>query len=94
MVRRLQRWDPDVEVGRIRAADGGTRVSEPRKYRALLRMREGFAGHLAMVSNGVAGAAAAAQPPVIERAKGFVDANIGARIGLGGGGAHGGAHAG
>lgn len=83
LVRRLQRWDPDVEVGRIRAGYFRTRVIEPRKYRALLRMLEGFGGYLALVSNGLVVAAAASRQPVIERAKTFVDANIGARIGLG-----------
>ena len=83
LVRRLQRWDPGVDTGRIRAGYFRTRVIEPRKYRALLRMLEGFAGHLALVSNGLAVAAVASHQPVIERAKTFVDAHVGARIGLG-----------
>lgn len=83
LVRRLQRWDPNVDVERIRAGYFRTRVIEPRKYRALLRMLEGFAGHLALVSNGLAVAAVVSHQPVIERAKAFVDANVGGRIGLG-----------
>ena len=71
--RRLIEWGNTVDLSRLEDAYFQTRVLTPAQYQAMIRLLEIFASHLSTISNQIAVQESNAEPPIINRAKEFID---------------------
>jgi AraC-like DNA-binding protein len=76
-------WGVDVEIGKLKAAYGNTRVLSSREHEAMVKLLQIFAQHLSMITNQIVVQERNAEPPVITRAKEFIKAHQAEDISLG-----------
>jgi AraC-like DNA-binding protein len=65
-------WGVDTDLKQLKSAYFDTRVLSPKQYASSVRLLSIFAEHLSMVSNQVVVQQQTAEPPVITRAKHFI----------------------
>ncbi|MEO6243862.1 MAG: helix-turn-helix domain-containing protein [Opitutaceae bacterium] len=81
--QRLAELDVPVDdAEQLRAAYFLTRVIPRTNYDAVLRLLASFAAHLSLVANGLALQQAAAEPPAVTRARGFIAQRLGEELSL------------
>ncbi len=68
-------WGIEVNAEELRQAYFGTRVLSPKQFDAMLNLLKIFAQHLSMLSNQLVMQRQTAEPPVITRAKEFIEQN-------------------
>jgi AraC-like DNA-binding protein/ligand-binding sensor protein len=79
----LSEWGVNGDLDLLREAYFKTRVLTPRQYASTVRLLGIFAEHLSMVSNQVVVQQQTAEPPVITRAKQFINDHQGEDLSLG-----------
>jgi AraC-like DNA-binding protein/ligand-binding sensor protein len=70
--RQLVDWGWKVDLRRLEEAYFQTRIISPQQYESVLRLLTIFAQHLSIVSNQLMVASLNAEPPVISKAKQFI----------------------
>jgi AraC-like DNA-binding protein len=70
--RQVAEWGVDVDSKTLREAYFATRVVPPKQHDAMVKLLTIFAQHLSMLSNQVVVQQENAEPPVITRAKEFI----------------------
>ncbi|MFO1496963.1 MAG: helix-turn-helix domain-containing protein [Verrucomicrobiota bacterium] len=73
----------EADINRLKGAYFETRVLPPKQYASSVRLLSIFAEHLSMVSNQVVVQQQTAEPPVITRAKQFIQEHQGEDLSLG-----------
>lgn len=81
--KQLIDWGLKVDLARVEETYFQTRVLKPKQYEAMVRLLSIFAKHLALVANQIVVQEENAEPPMITRAKEFIQANQGEDISLG-----------
>ena len=76
-------WGIEADVNELKHAYFDTRVLSPKQYASSVRLLSIFAEHLSMVSNQVVVQQQTAEPPVITRAKHFIQEHQGEDLSLG-----------
>jgi AraC-like DNA-binding protein len=71
----LADWNVEVDQDRLRDAYFSTKVLSPKQYDSMVKLLQIFAQHISMVSNQIVVQQQNAEPPLITRAKQFIDAN-------------------
>ncbi len=79
----LAEWGVDVEAGQLRKEYFETRVLTPKQHDSAVKLLTIFAQHLSMVSNQVIVHQKNAEPPVITRAKEYIQAHEADELSLG-----------
>jgi AraC-like DNA-binding protein/ligand-binding sensor protein len=72
VARQVAAWGLEVDEERMREAYFGTRVLSGKQYDAMISLLQVFAQHLSMVANQVVTQHRNAEPPVITRAKEYI----------------------
>jgi len=73
VARQLVEWGGNVDLSRLEDAWFQSRVLTPTQYQAMVRLLEIFASHLSTISNQIAVQESNAEPPIITRAKEFIE---------------------
>jgi len=73
VARQLVEWGSAVDAEQLEAAYFQTRVLTTQQYQAMVKLLEIFAQHLSTLSNQIALQEANAEPPIIHRAKEFIE---------------------
>jgi AraC-like DNA-binding protein/ligand-binding sensor protein len=73
IARQLVDWGTTVDLARLEEAYYQSRVLTPLQYHAMVRLLEIFALHLSAISNQIAVQEANSEPPIIYRAKEYID---------------------
>lgn len=73
VVRQLVEWGITVDLSQLEEAYFQSRVLTPPQYQAMVRLLEIFAQHLSAISNQIAVQESNSEPPIIHRAKEFID---------------------
>jgi YesN/AraC family two-component response regulator len=81
--KMISEWGVDTDINRLKDAYFQTRVLSPKQYASSVRLLSIFAEHLSMVSNQVVVQQQTAEPPVISRAKQFIQEHQGEDLSLG-----------
>lgn len=81
--KMISEWGVDADISKMRDAYFDTRVLSPKQYASSVRLLSIFAEHLSMVSNQVVVQQQTAEPPVITRAKQFIQEHQGEDLSLG-----------
>ena len=76
-------WGLDVDRSAMKTAYFNTRVLSAKEHEAVVKLLSIFAQHLSMVSNQVVVQQGNAEPPVITRAKNYIQAHQGEQLSLG-----------
>ncbi|MFN7138597.1 MAG: helix-turn-helix domain-containing protein [Limisphaerales bacterium] len=76
-------WGIEVEQGRLKEAFFNSKVLSPKQYDAVVKLLSIFAQHISMVSNQILVHKENAEPPMITRAKEFIEENQAEDISLG-----------
>ena len=71
--RQLLEWGNSVDLSQMEEAFFQSRVLTPVQYQAMVRLLEIFANHLSTISNQIAVQESNSEPPIINRAKEFID---------------------
>ena len=66
-------WGVDVDLGKLKTAYFNTHVLSPKEHEAMVKLLHIFAQHLSMISNQVVVQQENAEPPMITRAKEFIE---------------------
>ena len=82
-VRLVNEWGVDVDRAKLEEAYFSTRVVSPRQHEAIVKLLAIFAQHLSVLSNQVLVQQENAEPPVIRRAKEFIQEHQAEDISLG-----------
>jgi len=72
VARQVAEWGVDIDIDSLREAYFSTKVVQPKQHEAVVKLLTIFAQHLSMLSNQVVVAQENAEPPVITRAKDFI----------------------
>jgi len=83
VAKQLEVWSLQAEASELREAYFATRVLNRRQHDAVVTLLRIFALHLSTVSNQVLVRQQNAEPPMITRAKEFIDENQGEALSLG-----------
>ena len=75
IARQLLEWGVTVDPSQLEAAYFQSRVLTQAQYQAMIKLLEIFAQHLRVLSNQIALQEAHAEPPIIHRAKEFIEAH-------------------
>ena len=81
--RLVAEWGLDLDKDRLREAYFNTKVLSPKQYDAMVRLLSIFAQHISMVSNQVVVQQDNAEPPLITRAKKFIEERQSEELSLG-----------
>ncbi|MHC1768224.1 MAG: helix-turn-helix domain-containing protein [Verrucomicrobiia bacterium] len=81
--KMISEWGVETDIEKLRDAYFETRVLSPKQYASSVRLLSIFAQHLSMVSNQVVVQQQTAEPPVITRAKQFIQEHQGEDLSLG-----------
>ena len=73
VARQIIEWGASVDVKQLEETYFQTRVLTPLQYQAMVKLLEIFAQHLSTLSNQIALQEANAEPPIIHRAKEFIE---------------------
>ena len=73
ITRQLLEWGSAIDTKQLEEAYFQTKVLTPVQYQAMVKLLEIFAQHLSALSNQIALQAANAEPPIIHRAKEFIE---------------------
>jgi AraC-like DNA-binding protein len=73
VARQLLEWGTDISLQQYEEAWFQSRVMPPASYRAMVRLLEIFAQHLGLLSNQIAVQETHAEPPIIRRAKEYIE---------------------
>ena len=73
IARQLLEWSANADLGRLEEAWFQSRVLTQVQYQAMVKLLEIFAAHLGAISNQIAVQGSHAEPPIITRAKEFID---------------------
>jgi AraC-like DNA-binding protein/ligand-binding sensor protein len=73
IARQLLEWGATLDVEQLEAAFFQSHVLTPAQYHAMVKLLEIFAQHLSTLSNQIALQEANAEPPIIHRAKEFIE---------------------
>ena len=73
LARHLIEWGIDADPARLEEAWFQSRVLTPVQYQAAVRLLEIFAMHLSAISNQIAVQEANSEPPIISRAKDYIN---------------------
>ena len=73
VARQLIQWGNSINLTQLEEAYFQTRVLTQTQYQAMVRLLEIFATHLSTISNQIAVQESNAEPPIINRAKEFID---------------------
>ena len=76
-------WGVEVDLARLKAAYFNTRVLSPKEHEAMVKLLQIFAQHLSMVSNQIVVQQEYSEPPVITRAKEYINQHQTEDISLG-----------
>jgi AraC-like DNA-binding protein len=82
-VRQLREWGMEVNDAELKEAYDSTRVVSPRQYDSIIRLLSIFAQHLAMASNQIIMQREHAEPPIITKAKAYIQEHQAEDISLG-----------
>jgi AraC-like DNA-binding protein len=83
MYKLTQEWGLELDRKKLREAYFATRVVAPSQQKAALKMLAIFSQHLALLSNQVFIQQENAEPPVIKRARDFIQEHQGEKLSLG-----------
>jgi AraC-like DNA-binding protein len=83
VARLAAEWGVDVDLSGLKTAYFNTRVLGQKEHEAMVKLLQIFAQHLSMIGNQVVVQLANAEPPVITRAKEFIQQNQAEDISLG-----------
>ncbi len=83
IARQLVEWGMKVDLGELEEAYFQSCVLAPEQYQAMVRLLEIFAQHLGTLSNQIAVQETHAEPPMIHRAKAFIEEHKSDPISLG-----------
>ena len=75
IARQLLEWGTTIDATQLEEAYFQTRVLTTAQYQAMVKLLEIFAQHLSALSNQIALQEANAEPPIIHRAKEFIEAH-------------------
>jgi AraC-like DNA-binding protein/ligand-binding sensor protein len=81
-VRQLAAWNTSLDEPRLRDAYFRTRVLSRSHYDAMLRLLASFASHLSLLCNELMITQAAAEPPMIAKARAFITEHLGEDLSL------------
>jgi len=81
--RQLVEWGMKIDLGELEEAYFQSCVLAPEQYQAMVRLLEIFAQHLGAVSNQIAVQETHSEPPIVHRAKEFIEAHKSDPISLG-----------
>ncbi|MBA4149154.1 MAG: helix-turn-helix domain-containing protein [Verrucomicrobia bacterium] len=81
--RLVAEWGIEVEQGRMREAFFNSKVLSSKQYDAMVKLLSIFAQHISMVSNQIVVHQDNAEPPMITRAKEFIEENQAEDLSLG-----------
>src|SRR5262245_41596799 len=81
--RRVAEWGIQVDREQLREAYFGGKVLTPRQYESMVKLLAIFAQHISMVSNQITLQHENAEPPVITKAKAFIEQNHSEELSLG-----------
>ncbi len=70
---KMENWGMKLDKARVGSLYFNTRVVAPKQYEAQVKLLDVFAQHLSMVSNQIAVRQEKAEPPVIARAKQYIE---------------------
>jgi AraC-like DNA-binding protein/ligand-binding sensor protein len=76
-------WGVEVDLARLKTAYFNTRVLSPKEHEAMVKLLQIFAQHLSMVSNQIVVQQENSEPPVITRAKEYINQHQTEDISLG-----------
>jgi AraC-like DNA-binding protein len=76
-------WGVEIEAETLKEAYFATRVLSPKQYESMVRLLSIFAQHLSLVTNQVVVRQDNLEPPVITRARGFIEARYAEDLTLG-----------
>jgi len=82
-VKLARDWGVDVDAEELKKAYFGTRVLAAKEYDSMVKLLAIFAQHLSMVSNQIVVRQGNAEPPVVTRAKEFIQEHQGEELSLG-----------
>ena len=82
-VAQLTTWGIQIELEELRKAYFGGRVIGPKQYDSIVRLLSIFAQHISMLSNQIALHQANQEPPVISKAKAYIEQHHGEDLSLG-----------
>jgi YesN/AraC family two-component response regulator len=71
--QQLLKWGAQIDLKRLEEAYFQTRVVSSRQYESIVRLLEIFAQHLATLSNQLLVREQSHEPPVVQRAKAFIE---------------------
>lgn len=71
----LAQWNVELDQDRLRDAYFSTKVLPPKQYDSMVKLLQIFAQHISIVSNQIVVQKQNAEPPLITRAKQFIDSN-------------------
>jgi AraC-like DNA-binding protein len=83
IVKQLAEWGVDAKNGELREAWFSTRVLARRQHEAMVTLLKIFAMHLSTVSNQVLVRQQNSEPPMIAKAREYIDRNQGEELSLG-----------
>jgi AraC-like DNA-binding protein/ligand-binding sensor protein len=70
---RVKQWELDIDLDELKRLYFQTRVLSPKQYEAMVKLLTIFAEHLSMVSNQIVVRQKNTEPPVIARAKKYIE---------------------
>lgn len=82
--RRIAEWGLQMDRDQLREAYFSGKVLSPKQYESIVKLLQIFAEHISMVSNQIAVQHENSEPPVITRAKAFIEQNHSEDLSLGG----------
>ena len=80
---RVKQWELDIDLDELKRLYFQTRVLSPKQYEAMVKLLTIFAEHLSMVSNHIVVRQENAEPPMIARAKKYIEEHQGDDLSLG-----------
>lgn len=81
--KKVAEWGVQLDQNQLKEAFFSTRVLSPKQYDSMVKLLAIFAQHISMVSNQIALQQENAEPPVITKAKTFIEQNHSEDISLG-----------
>lgn len=79
----LADWNVELDQDRLRDAYFSTKILSTKQYESMVKLLEIFAEHISIVSNQIVVQQQNAEPPLITRAKQYIDANQSEDLSLG-----------
>jgi AraC-like DNA-binding protein/ligand-binding sensor protein len=83
VTRQLLEWGSQVDLNRLEDAYFHSKVLKPKQYEGMIRLLEIFAKHLAVSANQIMVQEAHAEPPLVVRARHYIEERAGDPVSLG-----------